>query len=95
MRADQPISFQAFGVQYRYTNLDELLAGADRLKTDAILLWNLRQVSAHGVERSIVMAEDRFRSVGAHFDVATKIIEADDEEMKRECAEIDRLLGDL
>ena len=95
MRTSKPISFEAFGLQYRYANLDELLAGADRLKTDAILLWNFRHVSPRGAGRSIKMFEDRLSAVEAHFDIATKIIEADDEEMKRECAEIDRLLGDL
>lgn len=95
MSVGVPIRFAAFGQQYVYANVDELLAGAERLETEAKLLWGQRQLGTKGVGETAVIVRDRLSAIAAHLDMAKKILQAEDQEMERACAEIETLLGEL
>ena len=95
MSAAVPIRFAAFGEQFVYATMDELLAGAARLEHDAKTLWSQRAADNGGVGDIAASVRNQMSVIAAHLDVAKKIMEAEDQELERACAEIDKLLGDL
>lgn len=95
MSAGVPIRFAAFGEQFVYATVDELLAGAERLENDAKIQWSQRPTGKGDVGQIAVSVRDRLTVVAAHLDMARKIMESEDQELERACAEIEKLLGDL
>lgn len=95
MSADDPIKFVAVGVQYSYSTLEKLLAGAMQLESGAKLEWHLRYVNAKGVDESVRVVRDQLSAIAYHLEVAAKMLQAEDHEIEQAAAEIDRLLGEL
>lgn len=95
MSAAVPIRFTAFGEQFVYATMDELLAGADRLEHDAKILWSQRAAGNGSVGYIAARVRNQMSVIAAHFNIAKTIMELEDQKLERACAEIDKLLGDL
>ena len=95
MSSGKPISFEAFGVQYSYANIDELLAQVERLETAAKLLWKERPPNASGAGDAALTVRRQLDTILAHLVLATNYLNAEDQAIERECAEIERLFGEL
>lgn len=89
------IKFVAFGQQFAYAGLDELLAAADGLKAEATLEWSQRTKAGANLAEIATSVRLRLSVMAAHLDIANQIIEAEDQKLEQDCAEIDKLLGDL
>ena len=95
MSAAGPIRFAVFGEQFVYATMDELFAGAERLENDAKIVWSQRATGNGSVGDIATSVRNRLTVVAAHLDIARKVMEAEDQELERACAQIDKLLGDL
>lgn len=95
MSTGKPISFEALGVRYCYATIYELLAEVERLETAAKLLWKDRVPNASGARDTAITVSHRLDTILAHLVFATNYLNAEDQEIKRECAEIDSLFGEL
>jgi hypothetical protein len=95
MSTGKPILVQAFGSQYSYANIDELLTGVERLETRAKLLWKERPPNSSSVSETAIVVSRTLETILAHLDFATDYLNAEDQAIERECAEIDRLFGEL
>lgn len=95
MSTGKPISFEALGEQYRYANIDELLAEVERLETAAKLLWKERPPNASGASDRVITVSRQLDTILAHLVFATNYLNAEDQAIERECTEIERLFGEL
>ena len=83
---------QALGVQYSYANINELLAEVECLEIRAKFLWKERPPNASD---TAIIVSRQLDTILAHLVFATNYLKAKDQEIEHECAEIDRLFGEL
>ena len=95
MSTGKPILVEALGLRYSYATIDELLAEVERLETGAKLIWKERPSSARGAGDTAIIVRRQLDTILAHLVFATNFLNAEDQMIERECAEIDRLFGEL